>query len=102
MTSLLASFALQVVSDAVLILERKSKNVYEVALANPAFEQLCGIDTKELKFGDNMFLLDEQRFLKYVDEAIENQTILDPRPAFQLKKVSMQCRLDNILVHLFR
>jgi hypothetical protein len=88
----LSTFALEVVSEAILILETNC-NGSKVILANSAFERLSGIERHSLTFGHCQFLLDEDRFLKTVEEALARKEVISPRCAFQLKKTKSQSRV---------
>jgi hypothetical protein len=87
----LSTFALEVVSDAVVVLENNS-NGSTIVLANAAFESLSGIPRQLLRFGERQFLVDEDRFLKTVEEALDSKEVLSPRCAFQLKKNTFQSK----------
>jgi hypothetical protein len=92
----LASFALDVFSEALLIIKFTEPDLFEIEFANSAFERLCGIAREDLNLESQMFLIDEKRFL----EVVEGTFACNAKPtrsSFLLKKNKNQSRAINIL-----
>jgi hypothetical protein len=96
MHSSLATFTLDVISDAVVVIKYTEPSIFDIELVNASFQRLCGIARQDLNIGSENFLIDEERFFEVAKEALTRNETLAPREAFQLKKNMQQGRLINI------